>query len=285
MAEHYQTVVIPARVRKPKDKAKVEGTVGVVSTWIIAALRHQQFFSLTELNTAIGDKLEEFNRKPFQKKPGSRLSIFLNEEKVALLPLPKEPYELAVWKIATVQFNYHITIEKMHYSVPYEYIKHKVDVRITRNVVEVFFNGHRICSHPKLHGCEGQYSTTTEHMPADHQKYMSWNAERFLSWAEKIGANAVITVKAILASHRVEQQGYKSCMALLKMADKYSVTRLEAACKRALSYTINPSYKSIQTILQTGQDKVSEEEIAANKDESSEFGFVRGADYYGRTSK
>jgi transposase len=285
MAEYYGTAVIPARVRKPKDKPKVEGTVGVVSTWIIAALRHQQFFSLVELNAAIREKLEEFNRKPFQKKPGSRRSVFLEEEKAALLSLPKEPYELAIWKIATVQFNYHISIEKMHYSVPYEYIKQKVDLRITRNVVEVFFNGHRICSHPRLHGREGQYSTTMEHMPADHQKFTAWNADRFLSWAENIGSNTVIAVRAILSSHKIEQQGYKACMALLKLADKYSVARLEAACARALSYTPNPSYKSIQSILQTGQDKVRKEEPIMGNDDSTDFGYIRGADYYRRNSK
>ena len=144
MAEHYETAVIPARVRRPKDKPGVEGTVGIISTWITAALRNQEFSSLRELNEAIHIKLVEFNRKPFQKKPGSRLSVFLEEEKASLIPLPATPYELATWKIATVQFNYHISVDKMHYSVSYEYIKHKVDVRITRNVVEVFFNNHRI---------------------------------------------------------------------------------------------------------------------------------------------
>ncbi len=283
MAEHYGTAVIPARVRKPKDKPNAEGTVGIISTWIIAALRRGQFFSLRELNEAIREKLEEFNRKPFQRKPGSRLSVFLEEEKAALMPLPAAPYELAVWKVATVQFNYHITVDKMHYSVPYEYIKHKVDVRITSKVIEVFFNNHRICSHPRLHGRPGQYSTVTEHMPEDHKKYTEWNAERFVSWSKSIGDSTVIVVKAILASHRVEQQGYKSCMGLLKLADKYSVSRLEAACKKALSYTPNPSYKSIHTILQTGQEKVVKEEPTNNQDSSS-FGFTRGADYYRRNS-
>ncbi|MDA8227222.1 MAG: IS21 family transposase [Desulfitobacterium hafniense] len=282
MAEYYGTAVIPARVRKPKDKPSVEGTVGIISTWIIAALRRQQFFSLAELNRAIREKLEVFNRKPFQKRPGSRQTVFL-EEKALLLPLPAAPYELAVWKVATVQFNYHISVDKMHYSVPYEYIKHKVDVRITRNVVEVFFNNHRICSHSRLHGRPGQYSMVTEHMPEDHQKYTAWNAERFISWAKSIGENTTVVVKAILSSHRIEQQGYKSCMGLLKIADKYSVSRLEAACKKALSYTPNPSYKSIQTIIQTGQDKITKEE-PVNPENSSSFGFTRGADYYGRNS-
>ncbi|MCG8698460.1 MAG: IS21 family transposase [Bacteroidales bacterium] len=283
MAEHYGTAVIPARVRKPKDKPNAEGAVGIISTWIIAALRNQQFFSLRELNEAIKEKLHEFNRKPFQKKPGSRLSTFMEEEKYALLPLPAAPYELAIWKIATVQFNYHISADKMYYSVPYEYIKHKVDVRITKNVIEVFFNNHRICSHPRLHGRKGQYSTVVEHMPEDHKKYTAWNSERFISWAESIGANTAIAVKAILASHRVEQQGYKGCMALLKLADKYAVNRLESACEKALSYTPSPSYKSIQTILKTGQDKVVKEETIIS-DASASFGYTRGADYYGRNS-
>jgi len=127
MAEHYETAVIPARVRKPKDKPNAESAVGIISTWIIAALRNQKFFTLRELNQAIRERLLQFNSKPFQKKEGSRLSTFLEEEKPTLLPLPATPYELATWKIATVQFNYHISVDQMHYSVPYEYIKHKVD--------------------------------------------------------------------------------------------------------------------------------------------------------------
>ena len=284
MAEHYGTAVIPARVRKPKDKPNAEGTVGIISTWIIAALRNQEFFSLVELNKSIWKKLQIFNSKPFQKKEGSRLSVFLEEEKPMLLPLPATPYELAIWKIATVQFNYHISVDKMLYSIPYEYIKHKVDVRLTRNVIEVFFNNHRICSHPRLHGRPGQYSTITEHMPADHKKYIHWNSERFISWAESVGPSTAITVKAILSSHKIEQQGYRSCMALLKLADKYSITRLEAACSRALSYTPRPGYKNIKTILTTGQDKVNAETTPSTNNTSADHGFTRGADYYGRNS-
>ena len=283
LAEHYGTAVIPARVRKPKDKPNAEGAVGIISTWIIAALRNQKFFSLRELNASIHEKLHEFNSKPFQKKPGSRLSVFLEEEKSALMPLPVIPYELAFWKIATVQFNYHIAVEKMHYSVPYEYIKHKVDVRITKNVVEIFFNSHRIASHVRLYGRVGQYSTIVEHMPDNHKNYTSWNSERFISWGEGIGPNTATTVRAILSAHKVEQQGYKSCMALLKLADKFSVTRVEAACKKALSYTPRPSYKSIQTILQTGQDKVSTEKDTppTTNENTASFGFTRGSGYYG----
>jgi transposase len=204
MAEHYDTAVIPARVGTPKDKPGAEGTVGIISTWITAALRNEKFFSLEELNREIHSRLDAFNRKPFQKKEGSRYSVFLTDEKPFLAPLPSVPYELAQWKQATVQFNYHISVDKMQYSVPYEYIKQKVDVRLTRNVVEVFYNNMRICSHRRLYGHPGQYSTIEAHMPEDHQKYLKWNGERFIEWAEKIGTNTTITVKSILASYKVE---------------------------------------------------------------------------------
>lgn len=284
MAEHYDTAVVPARIRKPKDKPNAEGTVGVISTWIIASLRNQKFFTLGELNGAIREKLEAFNSKPFQKKDGSRLSVFLNEERPFLIPLPAAPYELATWKIATVQFNYHIAVEKMHYSVPYEYIKRKVDVRITRNVIEVFFANHRICSHPRLYGRMGQYSTVEAHMPEDHQSYAKWDADRFVSWARKVGPHTEITVKAILSSHKVAQQGFKSCLALLKLADKYSVVRVEAACKKVLSYTPHPSFKSVKTVLSTGQDKLADEPETVSGNTDS-YGFTRGADYYGRKQR
>jgi len=282
MAEHYDTAVVPARIRKPQDKPNVEGTVGIISTWIIAALRHQKYFTLVELNQAIGEKLEVFNRRPFQKKEGSRLSVFLEQEKPFLVALPVTPYELATWKIATVQLNYHITVDKMNYSVPYEYIKRKMDVRITRQVIEVFFNNHRICSHPRLYGYPGQYSTTEAHMPPDHLAYVQWNADRFIAWAQKIGPNVETTVRAMLSSHKVEQQSYKSCLALIKLADKYSVVRVEAACKKALFYTPQPSYKSVKTILSTGQDKIAAEPEQNTAENSQNYGFTRGADYYGR---
>ena len=162
MAEHYSTAILPARPRSPKDKAFVEGAVGVASTWILAALRNRQFLSLTELNEAIHEKLEIFNHKPFQKREGSRAACFA-EEKLFLLPLPATPFELAVWKVATVQYNYHISAERMNYSVPYEYIKQQVDVRLTQATVEIFFAGTRIASHLRLHGRPNQYSTVDSH--------------------------------------------------------------------------------------------------------------------------
>jgi transposase len=280
MAEHYGTAIIPARVRTPKDKPNAEGTVGNISTWIIAALRDQQFFSLAELNHAIREKLEEFNHRLFQKKEGSRYKLFHDEELPFLAPLPVAPYELAEWKQATVQFNYHISIDGMLYSVPYEYIKRKVDVRVTDTVIEVFYNHTRIASHKRLHGRKGQYDTILEHMPEDHQKYLEWNGDRFRKWAEHIGTDTYQVINAILTSKRVEQQAYRSCMGLLKLAEKYTPASLEAACKKALTYTASPSYKSISSILAAGS--ASSAETMPQKPVNSHYGITRGADYYRR---
>ena len=280
LAEHYNTAILPCRVRSPKDKAMVEGTVGVISTFILAALRNRTFLSIRELNDAISERLYAFNHKPFQKRDGSR-AIAFEEEKAFLMPLPSTPFELPSWKIATVAPNYHISVDKMNYSVPYEYIKRKVDVRMTRNTVEIFFDGNRICSHRRLYGRPNQYSTNEEHMPKDHQKYIQWNGERFIKWAEKIGVNTATVVKAILSGYKVEQQGYKSCMGLLKLADKYTPDRLENACKRALSFTSRPSYKNIQVILSSGQDKQEEQSENAASAANEHYGFTRGDSYYG----
>lgn len=278
LAEHYGTAVVPARVRAPKDKAMVEGTVGVISTFILASLRNRQFFSLHELNEAIWERLDAFNHKPFQKRDGSR-AIAFEEEKAFLLPLPPRPFELSEWKIATVSLSYHISVDKMNYSVPYEYIRQKVDVRITKNTIEVFYSGNRICSHKRLYGRFGQYSTLEDHMPPNHQQYVQWNGDRFRKWATQIGANTQMVISAILGAYKVEQQGYKACVGLMKLADKYTPERLENACKKALTFTPRPSLKNIQAILSSGQDKV--DDSPALTESSAKYGFTRGAEYYG----
>ena len=277
LAEHYGTAIIPARPRTPKDKATVEGAVGVISTCILAALRNQQFFYLRDLNEAVRERLRTFNHKPFQKKDGSRATAY-EEEKLFLSPLPEHPFELAMWKIAVVQYNYHVSIDKQNYSVPSEYIKQKVDVRITKSTVEIFFGGNRIASHTRLYGRPSQYSTTDAHMPPEHQKYLQWNGERFRSWAEKIGKNTVAVVRLFLSSHQVEQQGYKSCMALLKLSDKYTDERLEAACAKAFTFTSTPSLKIIQSILKSGQAELLEK--TPEQKLQPQYGFTRGATYY-----
>ena len=281
LTEYYGCAVIPSRVSKPKDKPSVEGTVGVISTWIIAALRNRTFFTLGDLNEAITEKLDAFNRKPFQKKPGSRFSVFNEDEKLFLQPLPRNKYELAVWKELMCGFNYHISVDKNFYSVPYEYIKHEMDVRITSTTIEVFYNNHRICSHPRLYGKSEQYHTIPEHMPEKHKCYTEWNAERFISWAKSIGKYTEAAITAILSFHKIEQQGYRACIGVLKLGDKYGVNRLESACEKALSYTPSPSYKNIDSILKSGSDKIeSSKKDAKLVDESHSF--IRGAEYYGR---
>ena len=282
MAEHYGTAIIPTRVRAPKDKATVEGAVGHASSFILAGIRNQRFFTLPELNAVIKERLYALNHRQFQKKDGNRASLF-SEERTFLLPLPLHEYEHATWKIATVQYNYHVSVDGQFYSIPYEYIKRKVDVRLTRSVVEIFFERNRICSHVRLYGHQGQYSTQEAHMPPSHQQYIQWNGERFRKWAVKIGPSTTAVVETILTGYKVEQQGYRVCMALLKLSDSYTPERLEAACDKALYYTPRPSYKSIQAILKSGQDKISDASVAPSN--ASEFGFTRGADYYGRRRK
>ena len=281
MAEHYGTAIIPARPVKPKDKPNAEGTVKVLETWILAALRNRKFFTFQELNKAIHKKLEEFNAKPFQKKKGSRLSAFLEEERDFLMPLPASPYETAVWSTATIQPDYLITVGNCKYSVPYEFIGKKVDIRAAENSIEVFYHGDRIASHVrKMYAPEPIY--LPEHMPENHRKFLEYNTESFLDWGKSMGHSTHLVIKHFLFMHKVEQQGYKSCASLMKLADRYGTDRLENACAKALSYTPNPSLKNISTILKNGQDKVvltSESARVSNK-ESLKYGITRGASYY-----
>lgn len=233
MAEHYGTAIIPARVYTPKDKATVEGTVGIISTFILAAIRNQKFFTLSELNAEIRERLHKFNHKPFQLKDGSRAALF-TEERQFLLPLPKNAYELSEWKKAAVQYNYHVQADGHYYSVPFEYIKREVDMRLTRNVIEIFCDGSRICSHMRLYDRRDLYSTQDAHMPPNHQEYTQWNSERFRSWARKIGENTATVIDALFSGYKVEQQGYRTCMSLLKLSEQFSPERLETACAIAL---------------------------------------------------
>lgn len=189
-----------------------------------------------------------------------------------------------MWKVATVGPNYHISVDGMNYSIPYEYIKQKVDVRITKGAVEIFFDRNRICSHPRLYGRANQYSTVEDHMPTNHQLYVQRNGERFAKWAAKIGNNAETVIRAILSGYKIEQQGYKAAMGILKLADKYLPERLKNACRKALTYTPRPSLKNVQSILSSGQDKMQDEPIA-QASSSSLYGFTRGADYYDRKKK
>ena len=278
MAEHYGVTIIPARVRKPKDKPRAEGNVGNISTWIIAALRDEQFFSLAELNQAIRSKLTTYNDRDFQKKEGSRSSLFLGEEMPLLAPLSSTRFEMCEWKEATVQFNYHIAVDKMYYSVPHQYIKDKVDVRATDTTIEIFYHNDRIVSRKRIYGRPGQYSTVTAHMPEDHQKYLEWNGDRFRKRAKSIGTNTAKVIDAILTFGRVEQQSYRACMGLLKLSEKHTPQKLETACEKALHYSHSPSYKSIKNLLTNPTEKLPEDNT---EKKVNNYGITRGAGCYG----
>lgn len=284
LADHYHSALLPARVLSPKDKAAVEGSVGTLTTHIIARLRNRKFFSINEMNAAIKKELGLFNQNAFQKREGSRYSVFIEEEMPFMQPLPKYPYEFAQWKVAKVQINYHIAIDYQNYSVPYEYVKKDVDVRYTKSMIEVFYKGSRICSHKRIYGRRGQYETVTSHMPANHQFYSQWDSERFLKWASSIGSSTMQVVQRQFESYRVEEQAYKGCLSLLKLADKYSPERLENACHVALERIPSPRYKNIRLILEAGQDKKAIENLECNTATSPGFNkhaIIRGADYYG----
>lgn len=277
MAEYYGTAILPARPVKPRDKPSAEGTVNVIETWIMAAQRNYKFFSFEELNAAIREKLLEFNAKPFQKKQGSRLTAFEEEEKDFLMPLPASPYETAIWSKATIQPDYLIAVGDCKYSVPYEYIGKEVEIRSTEKTVEVFYQSHRIASHiKKSYSPEPIY--VPEHMPEKHRKFMMYNGEHFEDWARSVGKSTLVVTRHFLTMHRVEQQGYKPCASLMRLADRYSTERVENACERALIYTPNPSLKIISTILKNGQDRVESHIPDTSPNQSR--GITRGASYF-----
>ncbi|WP_420869139.1 Mu transposase domain-containing protein [Acetobacterium wieringae] len=203
-------------------------------------------------------------------------------------PLPKFPFEFAQWKTATVQLNYHVSIDQQYYSIPYEYVRKKVDLRYTRNIIEVFYKGTRLCSHRRLYGRRGQYSTNVDHMPINHQLYSEWDSARFLRWADDIGPSTKAVVQKMFDSYRVEEQAYKGCLSLLKLADHYSAERLESACGAALEYIPNPRYKNIKLILESGQDSVARNKkqptSQSSPDEINKYAYVRGPAYYGGDS-
>ncbi len=282
LAEHYNTALLPARVLAPKDKAAVESTVNQLTSRIIARLRDKRFFSLYDLNQAVSRELKEFNERPFQKKEGCRYSVYTEEELPFMQPLPAFPYEFASWKVATVQLNYHVSFDKQYYSVPYAYARKKVDIRSTERLIEIYYQGNRICSHRRLYGRIGQYSTSPDHMPQNHRLYSEWNSDRFKRWAEDIGPSTKEVVEKLFAAYRVEEQAYKGCLSLLKLADRYSSDRLENACRAALMHIPSPRYKNIRMILEAGQDLPKKEtSVREDTDSINRYTHLRGASYYG----
>jgi len=282
MADHYHTIIMPARVRSPKDKASVEGSVGVISTWIIAALRNTHCFGIEELNEELQKKLEQFNHRPFTRKKGCRFSAFEEEEKFALSPLPDTPYKISEWRTAKVRPDYHISVESMFYSVPYEYINRQVDVKLSSDMVAIYFNHMWLTSHKRLYGKFGQISTMREHMPDNHKLFVDQTPEVAVEWAESIGSSTLNVVKYLLDSYQSEKQALQSIFSLKKVERRYTKYEIERACKMVLSMTKRPTVKSIQTLLKNNKKKEAEQEVRQTTNLADiDFGFTRGASYYG----
>jgi len=226
----------------------------VTERWILARLRRHTFFSLAVLNTAIGEAVADLNRRPFQKLPGSRHSHFLSVDHPALRPLPPTPYEYAEWKKATVHIDYHVEVEQHYYSVPYRFVRQRVEVRLTAHCVECFHKGQRISSHRRSF-LKGQHTTVTAHMPPTHQAFAEWTPERLVLWAEQSGPATTQLVATILATRIHPLQGFRSCLGIMRLGKTYGAERLDAACSRALALQAH-SYKSVASILRHGLDQL-----------------------------
>ncbi|EQD42056.1 Integrase catalytic region, partial [mine drainage metagenome] len=254
LAAHYEMAVIPARSKKPKDKAKVENEVGHVERSILAALRHRQFFSLEELNKDILKRLEILNTTAFQKRPESRKSLW-EEEKASLQPLPQSRYEYGLWKWVKVHPDSHIDFERHFYSVPCEYVHQKVELRATAHVVEIFHQGKRIASHQRSL-LPGGFTTVIEHLPASQQAYTAQQTpEYYLEKGLAIGPCMEELMLSIMAKRKYKEQAFRSCLGILSLEKSYGKERLETAAKRALLLG-SFSYKSIKSILDKGLDQL-----------------------------
>lgn len=252
MAVHYGVAIMPARSKSPKDKAKVENGVLQVERQILAKLRNRVFFSLSELNQAIRPLLDDLNKRPFQKLPGSRLSQFLEVEKPMLKPLPKARYEYAEWKKVRAGFNYHIEVGGHHYSIPFTFAKKALHVRYGHKIVEVFHQNKRIASHMRSFVVYG-YTTDPSHMPKNHQCQAEWTPERILSWGKKTGVHTEKFLEGIMKSRAHPCQGFRACIGVLRLEKRYGRQRLEAACNRALSIG-SYTFKSVESILKNNLD-------------------------------
>ena len=282
MADHYGTAVIPARVRHPKDKPLAENLVGKYTTEIIARLRNNKFFSLEEYNKACFEEVKRINDKPFQKKPGSRSERFFQEEKEYLRPLPVYPYEYAIWKKAKVQNNSHVSYDKRFYSVPYEYIGHEVDLRITASAISIYYSGKKLCTHTLLKNHEGAYSTNPEHMPKGSNAREPWNKERFIKWANRIGIDTTTVITELFAQYSYEQQAYNGAKSILLLADTYSPQRLEKACGIALKNLSRVRFRDIKGILKNNHDlDEDQQQTSGAHNDGIPSPYLRGSGYYG----
>jgi transposase len=253
-AEHYGAAVVPARAGHPRDKAVVEANVLVVQRWILAALRHRRFFSLAELNAAIWDLLPTLNARLMRKLGVSRRALFEQLDRPLLRPLPMTRYEFAEWREVGVNIDYHVVVQHNYYSVPYQLVHQRVEVRLTATIVELFLKGRRVASHRRRQG-RGEYATDPAHMPHAHRAHAEWTPSRLIAWAATTGPATTELVTAILTSKPHPEQGYRACLGLMRLGKRHGITRLEAAAARAMRLGA-PRYRTVQNILASGVDRV-----------------------------
>lgn len=278
MAAHYDTVIVPARPYKPKDKAKAEVGVQIVERWIMARLRHDTFFSLRQLNLRIAELLTDLNQRQLKKYPGSRLSQFELLDKPALKSLPHKAYTYTLVKQVRVHIDYHIELEKHYYSVPHALIKKQLEAHATGELVTLYYQGKSVAAHPRSHRIGG-HSTLESHMPVGHQKQSQWSPERFEKWARDIGQATEQMVMHFLQAKTHPQQSYRVCLGLLSLAKIYSPARLENACQRALATGIT-RLKPIRTMLEKGLDKQPLPEQQQDLLSEIKHKNIRGNHYY-----
>lgn len=281
MATHYSTAVIPARVRKPKDKAKAEVAVQIVERWILARLRNHTFFSLEAINLEIQKLLKNLNERPFKKLKGSRQIQFDTLEKSLLGALPQERFEICEWKKAKVNIDYHIELERHYYSVPYKLVQQEVSLRFTESIVEIYHQNNRVASH-KRSRTVGHHTTIKEHMPKSHQEHLEWSPSRMQKWASSIGESTASVIDGILHSRAIPEHGYRSCLGILRLSKRYSKERLEAACKRALAYDAL-KYSAINNILEKGLDQTNDE--PQKEQPPQQHDNLRGSHYFQSSMK
>lgn len=281
-SRHYGTTLLPARPKKPRDKAKVEVAVQVVERWILARIRHETFFSLRELNARIAELLDELNDRTMRAYGQSRRERFEALDRPALRPLPREPFELAEWKQAKVNLDYHVEFARRFYSVPHPLVHERVEIRATQTSLEVFHKGQRVALHARpAYYAPGGYSTIPEHLPKAHRKHLEWTPTRLIHWGESVGPKTAELIEAILEHRPHPEQGYRSCLGILRLARQYGNARLEAACARA-GLVRARSYRHVQSILKNGLDRVplSTKPAPPQRALPLEHENVRGGDYY-----
>jgi transposase len=278
MAAHYDTAIMPARPRKPRDKAKVEVGVQLVERWILARLRNRRFFSLAELNQAIRELLEDLNGRVTRHLGASRRQLFEEIDRPALKPLPDQTYQYAEWKQRRAGLDYHVEVAKHYYSVPHSLAKQKLWARITDRSVEIFHNGRRVAAHMRGSG-NRRHTTVDKHMPSSHRRYAQWTPARIRSQAAFIGPNTETLVDVIMRNRPHPEQGFRSAIGILRLAKTHGTERLEAACERALEIGA-ASYSSVASILKNNLDRRQPSPKRTTDEPAIDHTNIRGPRYF-----